>query len=229
MKLISHKIAFTLAEVLITLGIIGVVAALTLPALIESHDKKVTSTRVKVAYSTIMQAIQRSEADNGDFKEWNLVQSQNSLENTKLVFDEYLKPYFSGLNYCSTGFSDSRCGVPVSGAGYNYAFNNGVGLSIVIENTGIMYIVIDTNGGKGPNRMGSDVFYFNSATGSLKPSGWYDGITRESALNGYQISGYYYGCKKDKYENHDDYTYRHACTSLLMIDGWEFKSDYPWK
>src|SRR5574344_312840 len=193
MKLISHKIAFTCALPILTLGIIGVVAALTLPALIENHEKKVTATRVKVAYSSLMQAIQRSEADNGDFKEWNLAQSQNTLENTKLVFDEYLKPYFSGLNFCSTG-GYSRCGAAVSGSGYNYAFNNGVGFSIVVNP--IINIIIDTNGGKVPNRMGNDVFYFDSSTGSLKPSGWYDGITRESALSGYQIDGHYYGCKR---------------------------------
>ena len=40
-----RKIAFTLAEVLITLGIIGVVAALTLPTLIENHNKRVVETR----------------------------------------------------------------------------------------------------------------------------------------------------------------------------------------
>ena len=37
----GKKLAFTLAEVLITLGIIGVVAALTLPALISNYKKQV--------------------------------------------------------------------------------------------------------------------------------------------------------------------------------------------
>lgn len=32
--------AFTLAETLITVGIIGIIAALTLPSLIENHQKK---------------------------------------------------------------------------------------------------------------------------------------------------------------------------------------------
>lgn len=38
---------FTLAEVLITLGIIGIVAAMTLPILIQKHQEKVTVTKVK--------------------------------------------------------------------------------------------------------------------------------------------------------------------------------------
>ena len=41
-----NKLAFTLAEILITLGIIGVVAALTIPALIVKHQKKVFATKV---------------------------------------------------------------------------------------------------------------------------------------------------------------------------------------
>ena len=48
---------FTLAEVLITLGIIGVVAALTLPALIQKNNNKVVETRLMKFYSAINQAV----------------------------------------------------------------------------------------------------------------------------------------------------------------------------
>ena len=54
------KQAFTLAEVLITLGIIGVVAAMTLPALIQSYANTVVETRLAKFYSTINQAIARA-------------------------------------------------------------------------------------------------------------------------------------------------------------------------
>lgn len=53
------KKAFTLAEVLITLGIIGVIAALTLPGLIQGYRKKVTETALKKAYSQLSQALER--------------------------------------------------------------------------------------------------------------------------------------------------------------------------
>lgn len=46
-KKYSRKIAFTLAEVLVTLGIIGVVAAITMPTLIDNHQKKVAATRLE--------------------------------------------------------------------------------------------------------------------------------------------------------------------------------------
>src|SRR5574344_534598 len=59
------KSAFTLAEVLITLGIIGVVAALTLPSLIENHNKKVWVTALQKNYSVIEQGFQKMMADDG--------------------------------------------------------------------------------------------------------------------------------------------------------------------
>ena len=49
--------AFTLAEVLITLGIIGVVAAMTMPSVITNYQKKQTAAQLKKAYSIVSQAL----------------------------------------------------------------------------------------------------------------------------------------------------------------------------
>ena len=59
------KCAFTLAEVLITLGIIGIIAAMTLPALIGAYQKKVLEEQFKVAYSMLSQLLIKSESDIG--------------------------------------------------------------------------------------------------------------------------------------------------------------------
>lgn len=64
--------AFTLAEVLITLAIIGVVAALTIPTVVQNYQKTQTATRLKKAYATINQAIQMANVDNGPISTWNL-------------------------------------------------------------------------------------------------------------------------------------------------------------
>ena len=67
MKLkVLEKTAFTLAEVLITLGIIGVVAALTLPALIQNNRNKELQTGLKKAYSVISQALDMYQAETGE-------------------------------------------------------------------------------------------------------------------------------------------------------------------
>ncbi len=57
--------AFTLAEVLVTLGIIGVVAAMTMPVLIQNHQKNVLKQQFKKSYSLMQQAYQKVFADNG--------------------------------------------------------------------------------------------------------------------------------------------------------------------
>ncbi len=51
---------FTLAEVLITLGVIGLVAALTMPSLIAHYQKKVLVTQIKKAYSTLNEGFRQS-------------------------------------------------------------------------------------------------------------------------------------------------------------------------
>ena len=62
--------AFTLAEVLITLGIIGVVAAMTLPTLINETQRKQDGVKIKKFYSIMQQAIIMSERDNGSAADW---------------------------------------------------------------------------------------------------------------------------------------------------------------
>ena len=67
-----RKAAFTLAEVLITLGIIGVVAAMTLPTLITSYKEKQRVTQLKKSYSVLQQAYLRAVEKHGDAQYWDL-------------------------------------------------------------------------------------------------------------------------------------------------------------
>lgn len=64
------KNGFTLAEVLITLGIIGVVAALTIPTLIGNYQKKEVPVRLQKMYNTIQNAISQAELENGPCDTW---------------------------------------------------------------------------------------------------------------------------------------------------------------
>ena len=68
----KRKVAFTLAEVLITLGIIGVIAALTIPSLIQKQNDRVAINKFKKMYSIYCQAYQRAITDNGGYyKDWS--------------------------------------------------------------------------------------------------------------------------------------------------------------
>ena len=64
----SKKVAFTLEEVLITLGIIGIVAAMTMPSLIQKHEQKVLLNQLKKTYAVLNQAVlsMRAKYDNVD-------------------------------------------------------------------------------------------------------------------------------------------------------------------
>src|SRR5574344_1661418 len=67
MRLYNKKFAFTLAEVLITLGIIGVVAAITIPALVANYEQMVLKNRFKRAYATFSNAyeyVKQKDFDN---------------------------------------------------------------------------------------------------------------------------------------------------------------------
>jgi prepilin-type N-terminal cleavage/methylation domain-containing protein len=92
---------FTLAEVLITLGIIGVVAALTLPPLIAKHQDKVKITKLKKSYSVIYQAVQRAMDEHGSPDNWELtaVASPAGAQN---ILDK-LTPYMNLQKNCGTG------------------------------------------------------------------------------------------------------------------------------
>ncbi len=99
------KTAFTMAEVLITLGVLGIVIAMTLPSLVQNYRKKVVETRLKKFYSAINQAIMLSEKDHGDKKDWyqdlkgaEIDADGNPIEGTseqEKWFKIYLQPYLN--------------------------------------------------------------------------------------------------------------------------------------
>ena len=223
----SRKIAFTLAEVLITLGIIGVVAAMTMPSLVANYEKKRTATAVKKAYSELSQALKLAEVDYGDMEYWDYPDGFD-IEENKAFVNRYITPYYKGVTMLQDGSVPGW--TTISPTGINFISSNGTIFSGKPNNSKAFFVLVDINGFKRPNKMGTDIFYFATSTGKLMPDGWEDGLTREMILNGYSYNGQTYTCKTARSEN-DDATMlaRHACTSLLMIDGWEFKKDYPWK
>ena len=103
----SNLKGFTLAEVLITLGIIGVVAAMTMPALIANHQRNVTVTRLERTYNTFANALVRAQVDYGDPSNWDYdgigieldgsEESKNSAYNSvESCVRKYIIPYLAG-------------------------------------------------------------------------------------------------------------------------------------
>ena len=214
----NKKSAFTLAEVLITLGVIGVVSAMTLPSVIKNYQKKVASTRVKSAYSQLLQAIQRSEVDNDEIKGWDF-----ETTTTETFTKKYIEPYFKGMTLCT---NTAKCPDGITSSNYDrrYFLSNGIQIVFFLNKDNTIYILVDIDGPKGKNTMGYDWFYFNynKDLNKIMPYGWFEGITKENILNGEKNAP---KCSTDKSLG---YTYRHGCTAFLMLSGWEIGSDYPW-
>ena len=217
----KSKIAFTLAEALITLGIIGVVAAMTMPTLITKYQKHVAINRAKQVYSELSQVLQLARVKYGDMDSWEITSYDAA---TKYIVD-----FYKGLTVCKKPGEpqNSDCGMGMSSAAPIYATARGEGLSFSVGSSGnifgdAIFILVDTDGGKGKNRLGTDVFYFEMKNNRLTSFAWKDDITREELKDGYysDVFGQTFACKEDGN--------RHACTSLLMLDGWEMKDDYPW-
>ncbi|MBO8430083.1 type II secretion system protein [Spirochaetes bacterium] len=102
----TRKAAFTLAEVLITLGIIGVVAAMTLPSLVNKYREQEIITRVKKTYTSIAQALELVQANYGTPGDNSslFAKGRSSAEITK-----ELSKYFNGARYCEAGANAKGC------------------------------------------------------------------------------------------------------------------------
>lgn len=173
----ESKIAFTLAEVLITLGIIGVVAAMTMPSLIQSYKEKATVTAVKQSYSIFAQALKMVTIDNPDLSA--LTDSKLSAkENSQIMFNEISKhikkvkscdvdkncmgnTYYLNLNNEKVSnwdtYNNLVTGVLANGTSF---WILSLPASISGEETYAGQIGIDINGNKRPNKFGVDFFWF---------------------------------------------------------------------
>ncbi len=225
--------AFTLAEVLITLGIIGVIAAFTIPTLLANYKKEQTVVQLKKAYSELSQAAQLSVAQNGDIKNWDYTLSSNKFFNKyfldfiKIDTQSLYNVYQKGITYKSLNGKIERNYTPLHNSAQIVTLASGT--QIFLDSTPIkttLYrktLLIDLNGFKGPNKFGVDVFVFGITPDGVLPHQWDDGepynIRRDrNALRG--GSGQNYRCHKSGRGM--------WCAALIMKDGWKIKSDYPW-
>ena len=218
---LHKKVAFTLAEVLITLGIIGVVAAMTLPTVIQNYQKQETVTRLKSTYSVLNQVYKISIAENGEPENWVPV-GEISVEE---YFNKYFKPYIKILKMCETykdcGYKTQTPWIMLEGSQSQTSigkYDNWV-TCVLPNGTVILYMsfinenhaetthtIVDLNGAKGPNRFGRDVFRFDRIKNiGFVPSGY----------NSTNID-----CTKT--------TSGAGCAAKIMKDNWQISDDYPW-
>lgn len=183
--------AFTLSEVLITLGIIGLVAAMTLPALIGKYQQKILESQFKKAYENLQTAINTANSTNGipyecytirfgidyhtsECKEfWEKVLKQYHIVNTCEYNDIHCRPlYKTKKQVLAEGGTilNASCSHPINEqTGYN--LKDGSMLYIYnypAYNHNSLFFGIDVNGLKGPNKWGYDLFYLNLYRENIK-------------------------------------------------------------
>ena len=223
-KFVLYEITF--GEVLITLGVIGVVAAMTLPTVISNYRKKQTVTHLQKVYSVLNQAFKLSQLDNGEYKDWELSVYMDPKEYVSKYWAPYLKTIKICDNFSDCGYSKVRPWIhqdgsvseeDVSGTIYRHALVLSDGTLITFRIPAIGQpenspkINIDLNGPKGPNMTGIDYFWLVPSEKGVIPM--YSDIYTNDQLEE--------SCKSPS----DGV----GCLAKIMADGWEIKDDYPWK
>lgn len=138
--------AFTLAEVLITLGVIGVVAAMTLPTLIKNYQKHIWVNQLKKSVSIVENGFKLAMANDEvmELENTKLIQSLGERESSdnEAFFNEF-KKYFKVVKIRESGFDEMEGYKTLSGvdmSGLNDAVSNGIyfadGSLLILEFTG---------------------------------------------------------------------------------------------
>lgn len=185
---IHNYVAFTLSEVLITLGIIGIVAAITIPTVLNNIQDSQYKAAWQNAYSIFAQAYnQVLDEYNGDISP--LYVGTFSGQQEKLLSDTFAK-YLITTKSCTNAQSYGECFVPLAQMKYlngdlatahadsgwalswirpSLVLNNGMiigfsGYNEACNGAGgnCAWVTIDTNGQKGPNTLGKDLFYIST-------------------------------------------------------------------
>lgn len=161
------KNAFTLAEVLVTLGIIGVVSAMTVPTLMQNYQRKSYVTQLHKVYNELSQALLSYQTEKNAV---NLTEA--GLKDTASV-QNFIKTYMKTVSECSS------TGTPCFAATYktiagatvtssymdftpkSYVLASGTAIRPLYSksNDKIINICLDINGQQGPNIVGRDMFF----------------------------------------------------------------------
>ena len=255
-KCFTKKIsAFTLAEVLITLGVIGVVAALTLPMLIQNYQKHVAVNRLKVVYNIMSNVIRRAEADFGDITSWDLVTNaraeyddEGSQANAKTqigsIVKKYFVPYISGAEFTEDKTLTDlgyKGGIDYSD-GMRFAAPDKIKTILRLSNGAI--ILFQPSTGTDPNTGKRIVLGIIMAIDIDGPNGYnifgkdvfaalipYAHNTRLMFMQNYVLTGNDLiriddDTRSTVLKNCTDNGYH--CGRLIQMDGWQIKDDYPW-
>ncbi len=212
--------AFTLAEVLITLAIIGVVAALTIPSLVQGYKKRVVETKLVKFYSTINNALDMSEVDNGSRLYWDTLDSYCEFEDNDaeiktcvagtedalLWYKKYLAKYIKVLKV------ETRTITHDDGS-----------------NTFPSYVILYLPDGSLTMFSGYGWNYYIDEKAFKEFKSWGTTAFPFKLDENMKVIPYYYsGAATDKYDCSKEGNGA-LCTKVIADNGWKIPKDYPYK
>lgn len=136
---------FTLAEVLVTLGIIGIVAALTMPSLIANYKEKEIITKAKKNYSLVMQAFQLAQADFGTPNDYSSIFLAGSSSNDVA---SVLAKYIPGGRLCLSNSKDNICNdlrYQILMTAYKNKTSGVYPPAILLPDNGVLFVTLSSN------------------------------------------------------------------------------------
>lgn len=200
--------AFTLAELLVSLTIIGVIAALTTPVVITRSQEKEFFVAYRKAFAVGNEAMEYVIA-RGKYKELGArFDSSEGAAIQKENFKEFSN-FFLKRKECFDG-NNSECWNPDGEKLYKnsqpsegcLAFTDQSGMAWSLYSNSENITLVDTNGNKGPNHYGKDRWYFvpvnaegvregaNGPNGKAVGLGVYYPPNDDGITNLYDITGY---------------------------------------
>lgn len=231
------KTAFTLAEVLITLAIIGIVAAITIPILFANYQKQQWVTQLQKSYTTFNQALVQIASDYGcagNLACTGLFDTGTTID----IFGDQIVKYFKVVKNCQTSGVSLGCwsnssSTNYDGSGTRYDYDSSSGRYKFVGADGATYYMatyasgcstsrgtnsmsqvcawlwVDVNGMKPPNNQGRDIFefYITNGKGPLL-----------YPYGGKDHTGVYY---KDTGTCTPTNPEGYACTAKIMEDSWQ--------
>ena len=241
----EKQAAFTMAEVLITLGIIGIVAAMTIPQMMQGYRKKVVETELQKAVSMLNQAIMLSSVYNNTPDNWGIA---NGATDT---FELYIKPYIDVATECENkaiGDPKNICcnyvygftGTNAFHTGRKYILKNGIAISFSSGVTlgtsprrGVFFVFLETGAHK--YILGKNVFPFNLIVQDNKKylvTGTRDYPSHATFCSGLKTRAQMIdmcenGTGNSSGGGKEGYVTGITCTAMIECNNWKIPDDYP--
>ncbi len=244
------KSGFTMSEVLITIGIIGIIAAMTFPFLIQGYRKSVTETELRKAISMLNQAILLSSVKNDSPENWAI---ENGAQDT---FKMYIAPYLEVEHECELQLIDNPkdiCnntlynskGTKIKNDGNQrnkkYILKNGIAFSFdsgstigTTQRRGVFYIYLET--GASRYILGKNVFTVNLIVNDFKKyivTGTMDYSPNKTFCSGMKSRTQMIELCENGSSNTagggEGYTKAITCTAMIECNNYKIPKDYPIK